>query len=209
MWGGEINSGIIPQILGSGKADVLTLYDCGNSLHGQSISSPVLFEHLGANASESVAGFGSTISFTRSLAQILDRPEAVACGISVLDIHRKLVNINKGRRPSGVFGADGESVLLEDHTASTARSWLSSDVPQSPVYCHISNCPPRSQGGARSIILSRLGHPLEAFTYENPGEELEVEVKLRLRTNNIDVNRWKEWIMNVPSEADQISLQIS
>lgn len=209
LWGGEVNSGIVPQILGSGKADVLTLYDCGNSLHGQSIPGPTLFEHLGASASEKVSGFSGRLSFTKSLAQILDRPDIVACGISVLDIHRKLVNINRGRRPSSAFEGGCDSTLLEDRTVSTQPSWLSSDVLQRPVYCHISTCPPRSQGGTRSIILSRLGHPLEAFAYENHGEELEVVVKLQLRNNDIHVDRWKEWIMNAPSEADQVSVEIT
>jgi hypothetical protein len=186
----------------------LTLYDCAHSLHGQNATGTGVYEHLGAGVSDSVLGFHHPGSFTRSLIRILGQPEAVARGMSVLDLHRKLVNLSKYKWSSSTLDGDGQSTLSDGHAESADRSWLLTKTPQSPVYCHISSCPPRTRGGPTSITLSNLGYPLEAFVYENRGEQVDVEVTLCLKNNDIDIGRWTEWITDAPSEAEQVSLHL-
>ncbi|KAI0121190.1 hypothetical protein BJ170DRAFT_149402 [Xylariales sp. AK1849] len=206
-WGGQVDSRIVPQILGAGKADVLTLYDCGLSLHGHGGLGAGIFEHLGASPNENVWGFGNSRSFTKSLIQIIDQPEIAACGISMLDIHRKLVN--RARRLRTIPEDDGKKATSRGHAVSAARSWLSSSTTRSPVYCHLSTCPPRGRRVATSIVLSRIGYPLEVFGYDNEGEELNVDLRLRLKKNDIDLRVWKEWITPAPPEVDQVSIRIT
>jgi hypothetical protein len=211
----------VPQILGSGAADVLTLYDCAYSLHGQTTPAPGVFEHLGANAGGIVDGFDRAGSFTRCLVRILDRPEAAAYGIAIPDIHRKLVNYAKRERAlttadrpfedgtgddASIYGDDG---LAEPGMPVVRSSWLSGVMgpsPPNPVYCHLSTCSPRSKAEPTTIVLSHLGYPLELFEGQN-GDEQEVELRIRLKRSDIDVTRWAQWILDAPPEADQVTVQ--
>lgn len=227
-WGGEVNSTIVPQILGSSSADVLTLYDCGFSIHGQIATRARVFEHLGASAGGIVEGFRRPGSFTRCLIRILDRPEAAAYGVSVPDIHRKLVNFAKRGRAAAAAAAATDPTEEEERddasvytsggrgravsTASAVPSlWLSGVVgpsPPSPVYCRLSAGRPRSKGEPATIVLSRLGYPLEVFPNENPPEEeQEVELCIRLKRNDINVERWTQWLLDAPPEADRVTVK--
>ncbi|KAK9779867.1 hypothetical protein SCAR479_03474 [Seiridium cardinale] len=204
-WGGTINSGIVPQILASGKADVLTLYDCEYSLHGHSVSAERLFEHLGASSMGSVIDFNNIGSFTRSLVQILGRPETAAYGLSVADIHRKMVNLALRHCGGSFLAEDTMNVRLVGPMA--ARSQHVEDAPVYPVYCHLSACPSRSSGKPSSIILSHLGYPLDVFPSENHDEEVQVRLKLTLQSK-ANTERWKEWILSAPPEVKRVSVQV-
>ncbi|KAI1874700.1 hypothetical protein JX265_004908 [Neoarthrinium moseri] len=205
-WGAEVNSLIVPQILGSAKSHVLTLYDCGSSLHGQGVSNAPVFEHLGASADESALSFGRPGSFTRSLIRILDKPDTAAFGICVLDLHRKLVNSAKRHQPGASAEDDNVSILSGAHTVSTAGSWLSRGLSPNPVYCHLSVCPSQSKGGASSIILSHLGYPLEVRQPRTGGEECEIEIKLQLERDDVHLDRWQQWILEAPWEASKAAV---
>jgi hypothetical protein len=171
-----------------------------------------MFEHLGANTSNCAPEFADERSFTRSLIRILENPVHAAMGISVLDIHRKLVNY--AHRPeSKVFlgtllDDEGDKNPIKSRKTSLDRATMSSLIQPDPVYCHLSACPAKSKGGINGIILSRLDYPLEAFGYENFGEELEVDVHLRLRNNHPSIQRWKDWILDAPAEADKVSVNV-
>ncbi|KAK8072974.1 hypothetical protein PG996_006322 [Apiospora saccharicola] len=191
LWFGEsfggptINSQIVPQILGAGKSDVLTIYDSPHALHGHNVTGPGICEHLGASAHDDIiagfvgesgsndSGFRTPLSFTRTLIQILDNPDRAARGISVLDIHRKLVN----RYRMAAATATGASVSESDEEKQLPTSkrntfnggdetyinrtqpFLPRALRQNPVYCHLSHCRPRSEGGPSSIVLAQLGPP--------------------------------------------------
>ncbi|KAK8017019.1 hypothetical protein PG993_015208 [Apiospora rasikravindrae] len=267
LWFGDgptINSQIVPQILGAGKSDVLTLYDSPHALHGYNVTGPGLCEHLGAAAYNGVvAGFVSnnnrsstdsitsnkdvnyhrhSPSFTRALIQILDNPDRAAQGLSVLDIHRKLVNrYNMAAAAAAAGGSELDEAREGGDDAGKdkgrrrgvyaylprTRPWLPSALRQTPTYCHLSRCPPRSEGGPASIVLARLGRrqspeaamsPTKEYTQqrvEDDEEESEkekedgaVEVTMRLRlrppASTVNVGRWKEWILNAPAEATKL-----
>lgn len=194
------------MILGSSEGDVLTLYDCEGSLHAGTTVGTGVFETLAASTHGYGAGFASRDSFTRSLIRVLEKPLHVARGIAVLDIHRKLVNqTRQGRAP---YEADG-SADAQDGDGAGPQASLPCAMRPSPAYCRLSRCGAPSEGKQATIVLSSLDYPLEAFGHENIGEELEVTVRLRLRKNDVNVGRWRDWITGAPPEADQVHTTIS
>ncbi|KAK7961676.1 uncharacterized protein PG986_002501 [Apiospora aurea] len=247
LWFGEsftgptINSHIVPQVLGAAKSDVLTLYDNPHALHGYNVTGPGLCEHLGAaayngvvagfaanysaNASSSADGVTSSgidhrrysLSFTRALIQILDSPDRAAQGISVLDIHRKLIN----RYQMATAAAKGSE---SDEAKEAALTWKMDArvLPPVPV-------PAAGRGGPASIVLAQLGRQtLETTAIPSPkensqqgpedvdedekesenddGSAVELTMRLRLRppADTVDVGRWKQWILDAPPEARQL-----
>ncbi|KAK8133178.1 hypothetical protein PG999_001351 [Apiospora kogelbergensis] len=194
VWFGEsvggptIDSQIVPQILGASGADLLTLYDSPHALHGYNVTGSGVCEHLGACAHDGfVAGFidgdggGSVpLSFTRALIRILDSPRRAAKGISVLDLHRKLVNRYHVATSAGASAAiiawiesSTESSLGKEESQKRAnrqrqivgeaeylrtQPWLPDSMRQTPVYCHLSRYRPLSEGGSpATIVVSQLG----------------------------------------------------
>ncbi|KAK8075754.1 hypothetical protein PG997_010417 [Apiospora hydei] len=251
LWFGEsftgptINSHIVPQILGAGKSDVLTLYDSPHALHGYNVTGPGLCEHLGATAYNGVvAGFAAnyssadsipngntdhrrySLSFTRALIQILDHPDRAAQGISVLDIHRKLVNRYQMAAAAGRGSESDEAkeAALAWRMAALAPKRPAPDarvLPPVPV-------PAAGRRGPASIVLAQLGRqtlettvapsPTEN-TQKGPGDNdenesekemddgaVEVTMRMRLRppADTVNVGRWKEWILDAPPEANQL-----
>ncbi|KAK6829747.1 hypothetical protein PG987_010331 [Apiospora arundinis] len=191
VWFGEssdgptIDSQIVPQILGASQADVLTIYDSPHALHGSNITGPGLCEHLGAAAHDGyVAGFGdsggNSQSFTRALIRILDTPDRAVRGISVVDVHRKLVNWYHvatsapteqkmtGRASGDSWSSESKEEkqkrknrrqrVFGEEAYLRTRPWLPDALRQTPVYVHLSRCRPRADAGAAgSIVLGRLG----------------------------------------------------
>lgn len=219
------------------------------------MTGPGICEHLGASAHDDIiAGYvgdsssnggRKPLSFTHALIQILDHPDRAARGISVLDIHRKLVNRYQMAAAAVTGGRDGESDEEKEdatgngfHNRGTVRSndlcpsrtqpWLPRALRQTPMYCHLSRCRPRSEGGSGpfSIVLSQLGHPapLETFLQprqapspdpegvgggeENGGDDGAAEVTMRFQlrphADAADIGRWKDWILDAPPEASQL-----
>ncbi|KAK7983302.1 hypothetical protein PG989_010704 [Apiospora arundinis] len=194
VWYGEssdgptINSQIVPQILGASQADVLTIYDSPHALHGSNTTGPGLCEHLGAAAHDGyVAGFGdsgedsggASQSFTRALIRILDTPDRAVRGISVVDVHRKLVNRYHvatsapteqkmtGRASGDSWSSESKEEkqkrknrrqrVFGEEAYLITRPWLPDALRQTPVYVHLSRCRPRIEAGpAASIVLGRL-----------------------------------------------------
>lgn len=197
----------MPQILGSGDADVLTLYDCPNSLHGQGVTGGGIFEHLGASLGGDVASFGRPGSFTGSLLQILRKPESAAFGLAVLDLHRK--SVNRARRFGGSPQLEKDVSSVYSRHYIMTRSWLSSSLAAIPVYCHLSVCTARSSHKPLSIVLSNLNYPLEASPCRTTSAELEVELKLKFRGEDADTERWREWVLASPAEVTDVAIQVA
>ncbi|KAK7994505.1 hypothetical protein PG991_016093 [Apiospora marii] len=202
-------------------------------------------------------GSRTPLSFTHALIQILDKPDRAARGIAVLDIHRKLVNRyqmaaaavtdsrasesdeeeeekEKEKAPPMTGNNEGGGAEAKTPTPRPPQPWLPRALRQTPVYCHLSRCRPRSEGGGpTSIVLSQLGRPPpETFLEPRPapphgpegvggakaenGENdgggdsddgtAEVTMRLRLRApaDAADIGRWKEWILDAPPEASQL-----
>ncbi|KAK8850927.1 hypothetical protein PGQ11_013406 [Apiospora arundinis] len=191
--GPTINSQIVPQILGASQADVLTIYDSPHALHGSNTTGPGLCEHLGAAAHDGyVAGFGdggegsggNSQSFTRALIRILDTPDRAVRGVSVVDVHRKLVNryhvaaspptkqIMTGRVSGDSWSSESKEEkqkrknrrqrVFGEEAYLRTQPWLPDALRQTPVYVHLSRCRPRTEAGAAGSIvlgrLRRLGH---------------------------------------------------
>lgn len=204
--GARINAGIVPMILGSSNGDVLTLYDCEANLGARTSDGTGVFGTLAASTHGRVLGFAGRRSFTRSLICIPERPLHMACGIAVLDVHRKLVNqAGRGRALDEVdCGADAQKGADAGPQAS-----LPSAMRPSPGYCHLSRCGARSESKQPTIFLSPLDYPLEAFGRDSIGEELEVKVRLRLGKSDINVRTWKDWRTSAPPGAGLGHVRIS
>ncbi|KAK7913922.1 hypothetical protein PG985_011625 [Apiospora marii] len=223
---------------------------------GASAHDDIIAGFVGESSSTSYNGSRTPLSFTHALIQILDKPDRAARGIAVLDIHRKLVNryrmASAAVADSRASESDEEEEEKEEAPPTTTgtnsgghhynkrrsrgenayttspQPWLPRALRQTPVYCHLSRCRPRSEGGGpTSIVLSQLGRPApETFLEPRPapphgpegvgGEKgengdgddgaAEVTMRLRLRApaDAADIGRWKEWILDAPPEASQL-----
>ncbi|KAK8064454.1 hypothetical protein PG994_007092 [Apiospora phragmitis] len=147
-----------------------------------------------------VANSNYSLSFTRALIRILDNPDRAAHGIAVLDLHRKLVNryqtaitaasaaaaagarsgsesSDEGKQGSSSDDNDrnkGKGKINKKDYAMRTLPWLPNALRQTPVYCHLSRCRPRSEGGPASIVLAQLGYrhppPQETSSAARPNE---------------------------------------
>lgn len=102
---------------------------------------------------------------------------------------------------------DSSSVYSQD--TITAGSWLAPGALVYPVYCHLSTSPPRSKGKHSSIVLSNLNYPLEIEPSMINSDEMEVNIRMKLRSADTDIERWRNWLLEAPAEAVGVSISVT
>ncbi|KAJ2986414.1 hypothetical protein NUW58_g5042 [Xylaria curta] len=178
-----VSAKAVSKTLGLARADVLMLNDSPFAQHAyvSNVSGPGTFELLGSGSttpSNAELNPAREASFTRTLALMLDSPFLAARGVSVLDLHCKLLDI------------------------------VTTQIPWYPVYCQISQSPPLERDARRTIVLSRLNTSLAPETnYARAVGEPRVKLDIKLKRPYIDVRRWKEWVLRAP-DAEAISMRI-
>ncbi|KAK5636953.1 hypothetical protein RRF57_012665 [Xylaria bambusicola] len=183
-----ITARTVTKALSLARADVLMLNDSPFAQHVYSshINDPESFELLGSGSTDPNR---STPSFTRTLALMLESPHISSNGVSVRQLHRKLLDM----------AADP----VYRSPATAAR------IPTYPVYIQMAQSAPHDREAKRSIILSRLDTSLGpemnyAKTVGDPG----VRIQFKLARQHLDVRRWKEWVLAAPAEAREVSVKV-
>ncbi|KAI3340757.1 hypothetical protein F4824DRAFT_497048 [Ustulina deusta] len=190
MWYGRkdkpgVPARVVTKALGLGRADVLMLNDSPFAQHAYSshIEGPGSFELLGPG----ITGNPSA-SFTLTLALMLDAPNLATHGVSVPELHRKLLDMAAPGNPIRTPTAPGRAANY-------------------PVYVQIAQS---TREARRNIVLSRLDASLAVETnYARNVSEPGVKLQIRLPRPSLDVRRWREWVLAAPDEAQEVSVQVS
>ncbi|KAI0512984.1 hypothetical protein F5B22DRAFT_648080 [Xylaria bambusicola] len=183
-----ITARTVTKALRLARADVFMLNDSpfAQQVYTSHINDPQSFELLGSGSTDPNR---STPSFTRTLALMLESPHLSSNGVSVRQLHRKLLDI----------AADP----IYRSPATAAR------IPTYPVYIQMAQTAPNDREAKRSIILSRLDTSLApemnyAKTVGDPG----VKIQFKLARQHLDVRQWKEWVLAAPTEAREVSVKV-
>ncbi|KAI0549651.1 hypothetical protein F4679DRAFT_261012 [Xylaria curta] len=228
-----VSARTISKTLGLARADVLMLNDSPFSQHAymSHICGPGTFELLGSgstipsNAEPNPAREGS---FTRTLALMLDSPFLATRGVSVLELHRKILDMMTPSRtslditglshplPTPPASPTNTGTRQRDTTCTCSRPASSlvvsraqamAQIPQYPVYCQISQSTPLERDARRNIVLSRLDTSLAAETnYARTVGEPRIKLEIRLKRPYLDVQRWREWLLRAPADAEGVSV---
>ncbi|KAI1350812.1 hypothetical protein F5Y01DRAFT_325866 [Xylaria sp. FL0043] len=184
----------ITKVLGLARGDVLMLNDNPFAQHTyvSNINGPGLFELLGSGATDNDPA--TAASFTRTVAKMLDSSHVSDHGISVTELHRKLLDL------TAVPVARASVPVSPISVTQTVK------IPAYPVYVQLAQL---AHSAGRNIVLSRLDASLAAETnYMRNVSEPGVNVYFRLARPCLDVQRWKEWILNAPAEAEEVSVKV-
>ncbi|KAI0198561.1 hypothetical protein F4808DRAFT_256388 [Astrocystis sublimbata] len=244
MWYGPkdipgISARTISKTLGIARADVLVLNDSPFAQHAyvSHINGPGTFELLGSGSmtpSSAEPNPSREGSFTRTLALMLDSPFLATHGVSVLELHRKLLDMMNPKRssvdttasasaravpPSPISDATTETPQryprrLRSRTSFSsmvvAKAPAAAQAPAYPVYCQISQSTQLERDARRTIVLSRLNTPLtDQARYVRPANEPTIHVDLRLQRSYVDVPVWKEWFLRAPADAEGVNVKYS
>ncbi|GAW11768.1 hypothetical protein ANO14919_011190 [Xylariales sp. No.14919] len=199
----------ITKALGLARADVLMLNDSPFAQHVYTghISGPGTFELLGSGSTNTGPNAAREASFTRTLALMLDSPFLASRGISVLELHRKLLDMASPSQPGfrASSSADQrESATIVATVKSTART------PTYPIYCQISQTVQLQRDAQRDIVLSRLDTSLVTETdYARTIGEPRIKLDIGLERPYIDVQWWKEWVLRAPADANEVFVKAS
>ncbi|KAI0456342.1 hypothetical protein F5B21DRAFT_513454 [Xylaria acuta] len=230
-----ISARMISKTLGLARADVLMLNDSpfAQSAYMSHICGPGTFELLGSgstNPSNAEPNPAREGSFTRTLALMLDSPFLATRGVSVLELHRKLLDMMSPNRtnldttspsrtlpnppisPTRTETEQRETTCIRRRPTSSlivARAQTMAQIPSYPVYCQISQSTPLVRDVRRNIVLSRLDASLAAeVNHARTVGEPRVKLDIRLKRPYLDVRRWKEWVLRAPVDAEGVSVNL-
>ncbi|KAI1812126.1 hypothetical protein GGS20DRAFT_46329 [Poronia punctata] len=229
-YGGRDEPGIpaktASKILANARADVLMINDSpfANHIYVPHASGPGTFELLGSGSttpSNLEPDHGKEGSLTRTLSLMLDSPFLAAHGVSVVELHRKLLDMQAFHLNSTTFepiaGTSISTSPLDNSSGARhipARARSLGHPPAYPIYCQISQSPSLERGTTRNIILSKLNTSLRPKTV-GPGflgtgasGKPVVRLDIQLERPFVNVRRWKEWILRAPDEAEGVRVSI-
>ncbi|KAK0736471.1 hypothetical protein B0T21DRAFT_367008 [Apiosordaria backusii] len=207
-----VQSSVIHSLLGEVDCDVLLLYDACHAIQaGEASRGKGVVEHIAACGFESIAAEVGPHSFTNSLIQELAHATQTTEWLSVVELHRRLINRLQAWMPSVRFTDNTDSVVQVNRY--TGRPEFERPRRRTPIYCFISKKP-------RTIILSPLPPPQlpplaeEPFIYLNPPATTPemsstgpgIFLGCRLRDQSLDIQKWKGWLLNAPSDALNIEI---
>lgn len=206
-----MQSSIVHSVIGKVDCDVLLLYDCCHAIQaGEASTGKGVVETLAACGFESIAAEVGKHSFTASLIQELAHAAHTTDWLSVVELHRRLINRLQAWMPSVYFTDDTYSLVQVDR--HTGQPLFERPRRRTPIYCFLSKKP-------RTIVLSPLAaqapkQPQEQFLLLNPPtsqhepipEGPGIIVACRLRDQSVDVEKWKEWLLSAPQGAQDIQI---
>ncbi|KAK0609669.1 hypothetical protein B0T17DRAFT_593977 [Bombardia bombarda] len=211
----KLQSSVLHSLLGEIDCDVLLLYDCCHAIQaGEALSGEGVVETLAACGFESIAAGVGDHSFTSSFIDELAEAARTQKWLSVVELHRQLINRLQAWKSKVRFTDDTNSTVALDER--TGRPLFEPPYRRTPIYCFLSKKP-------RTILLS----PLPASTLSNsrqefvllntptiqqrqiPSRDTEVLISVRLRGDRLSAERWKqwkEWLLEAPPEAQGITI---
>jgi hypothetical protein len=156
---------------------------------------------------------------------MLNSPFIAAHGVSVLELHRKLIDIMCPK--GGAFEAMSTRTASPDmpptEDTGTERPGSSrgyprpnsslvvafapkpAQIPPYPVYCQVSQGTQLERDARRSIVLSYLDKSLAIETsYARNVVEPRIKLDIRLARPFLNVRQWREWILRAPEGAQEV-----
>ncbi|KAK4176795.1 hypothetical protein QBC36DRAFT_300835 [Triangularia setosa] len=207
-----VPSSIIHSLLSDADCDVLLLHDACHAIQaGEPSTGKGVVETIAACGFESVAAEVGPHSFTSSLIQELAHAAHTTEWLSVVELHRRLINRLQAWMPSVCFTDTTYSVVQVDR--HTGQPMFEKPRRRTPIYCFLSKKP-------RTIVLSPLPVPQPLSITEEPHVYLNtpttkpkisptgpgILLACRLRDQNLDVEKWKQWLLTAPPEAQSIQI---
>ena len=206
-----VPTSIIHSLLSEIECDVLLLHDCWHA--AQTTELPVgkgVIETLAASGFDQSASETSNQSFTASLVQELAHAAHTADWLPVVELHRRLMNRLQAWMPTVSFADDTYSLVQIDPDTGqpiceTRRrpTPIHNFVSQEPRTIVLSPLPPQDhrQPSQSRIALSAPATQPQAIP-DGPG----VLVTCRLRDQNVEAQKWIEWLANAPDGAKNIQI---
>ncbi|KAI2638452.1 hypothetical protein GGS21DRAFT_440566 [Xylaria nigripes] len=219
-----ISARAITKALGVARADVLMLNDSpfAQYVYSGHLAGPGTFELLGSGSmipSNLDPKADRAASFTRTLTLMLDSPFLAAHGVSIPELHRKLLDMMSQNRlshapTSPISLAAAHSGMYQDgrrrrHNLTTVSRSQPVQIPWYPVYCLICQSAHIERETRKNIVLSRLNAPLGAQVVHARGStEPRVRLDIKLERPLIDIRRWTEWLLNAPGDALEVQFKV-
>jgi hypothetical protein len=206
-----VQSSVLHSLLGEVDCDVLLLHDCCHATQSaETFTGNGVVETLAAGGLESASSEGGSHSFTASLVQELSRAAHTTDWLSTVELHRRLINRLQVWTPTVSFADDAYSLVQIDRR--TGQPMLERPSRRTPIYSFLSKKPktivltplppqPQKQSEDTFMLLQPPTGEDEAVP-EGPG----VLVTCRLRDQNVDVEKWRQWLLRAPDGGRAIQI---
>ncbi|KAK4236851.1 hypothetical protein C8A03DRAFT_16533 [Achaetomium macrosporum] len=206
-----VHSSILHSLLGEVDCDALLLHDCCHAIQtGEAFTGNGLVETLAAGGFEPTSAEGDNRLFTASLVQELAHAAHTTDWLSVVELHRRLINRLQTWTPGVSFADDVYSLVQVDRR--TGQPMLERPRRRTPIHSFLANKP-------RTIVLTPLPLPAqkqgtESFMFLNPPTVQHevvpdgpgILVTCRLRNQHVDVEKWRQWLLGAPDRAKSIQI---
>ncbi|KAK4198018.1 hypothetical protein QBC40DRAFT_96539 [Triangularia verruculosa] len=203
-----LQSSVIHSLLGEVDCDVLLLYDACHAIQaGDASKGHGVVETIAACGFESIAAEVGQHSFTHSLIDELAHATRTTEWLTVVELHRRLINRLQAWMPSVRFTSSTNSVVQVDQY--TRRALFDTPRRRTPIYCRISKKP-------GTIMLSPLSPAQvrhvakEPFVWLNPPAPSmtgpAIHLSCQLRDQGLEVRKWKNWILTAPQEVSTVHI---
>jgi hypothetical protein len=169
-----------------------------------------VIETLAAGGFESHDAEAGKHSFTASLVQELAHAAHTTDWLSIVELHRRLINRLQAWMPSISFTDDSYSLVQVDrHTGQPVFETPRRRIPiynflsKTPRTIVLSPLPPQGQKQLEDSLITLSAPTIQPQVVpDGPG----ILVTCRLRDQNVHVGKWKEWLLNAPDAAKGIQI---
>ncbi|KAK1751401.1 hypothetical protein QBC47DRAFT_464121 [Echria macrotheca] len=204
-----LKSSALHSQLANVECDVLLLYDSTHAVQPSEIfTGSGLVETLAASSLDSKNTPDGSRSFTAALVQELAHAAHTSDGLSIADLHQRLITRQQALASKNYIADDTYSVVQLDK--QTGQPIIEPPRQRIPTHHLLSDQP-------RTVFLSPLQtdaaeqtEPLVLLTPPIQPERLpdppEVLVACRIREQTFDVDKWKAWFDAVPDAARGIRI---
>ncbi|KAL2130282.1 hypothetical protein VTI74DRAFT_6676 [Chaetomium olivicolor] len=206
-----IQSSIVHSLLGEVDCDVLLLND---GLDPNTTREPHggrgVVESLAASGVESASAEEGNHGFTAALVQELAHAAHTTDWLSVVELHRRLINRLQAWTPKVSLNDDAYSLVQVDRR--TGQPIFEMPRRRTPIHTVLSDKP-------RTIVLtplapqagSQLDQAFLQLTLPTVQPQVEPDgpgilVTCRLRDQRVDVGKWKQWLSDAPEGAKGIQI---
>ncbi|KAK3296438.1 uncharacterized protein B0H64DRAFT_417841 [Chaetomium fimeti] len=207
-----VQSSILHSFLGEIDCDVLLLQDCLYTHENRDtfIGNGVV-ETLAAGGFDSTQADGDHDSFTASLVQELAHAAHTTDWLSMVELHRRLINRLQIWTPEISFTDDAYSIVQVDRRTGQPmferprrRTPVHSFLSRKPKTIVLTPLPPQAQTQSEESLIQL--NPPTTQPNNNIPEGPGILVTCRLRDQHIDAEKWRQWLLNAPEGAKNIQI---
>ncbi|KAK4449006.1 hypothetical protein QBC34DRAFT_380855 [Podospora aff. communis PSN243] len=213
-----VRSSLMHTELEKAACDILLLYDCPHAVQpGETFTGKGMIQTLAASPLDSSSATADTHhSFTPSLVQELAHAAHSSEPLSVVELHRRLISRQQTVAPKVYFTDDSYSIVQVNR--QTGQPIVEPSRQRLPMHNLLTSSP------IRTIVLSPLKtdtptpleQPLVLLSPPSPRPQSHVDasstdgpevlIACRLKDQNIDAEKWKNWLANAAEGAKGIKI---